>query len=146
MHGLGRAIPRPIERQERVVIQELHGCQRVAALDLGHDALDDGPEGLGSARVHKLPPGRVTRDPLEAIARVQMARGPLPIQSEEGGRLAGEQGDGGHQSIGSCHVRRGRAMIRDGIKTRVHPAQECLGGERLPACGSNAGHRYPCQV
>jgi hypothetical protein len=66
---LGGEIARAIERQEIAVIHEPHRFERVAALDLSDDALEDWAERLGGNRIQDLAHVRVTRDALDTIER-----------------------------------------------------------------------------
>jgi hypothetical protein len=144
VHGVGGEIARTSERQSIPVIQAHHRFERFPALSLGQHALEHGAERLRGDRIASRTHGRVARDTLDAVDGVQMALCPLLVKGEARGRFAGKQGEGGHEGIGSRHIRIGSTIIGDVVKAGVHQPQARIGGERFPSVGGNVRQENPC--
>src|SRR5712691_2709646 len=99
VNRLGRKIFRAIKGQEIMAIQERHRFQRLAALQLPKDALEDWAEPLGGDGIKDLAHLCVARDTLDPVDGVHMALGPLLVKGEERRRFEGTHGERGHQGI-----------------------------------------------
>jgi hypothetical protein len=144
VNRVGGEIARAIERQSIPVIQEHHRFERFPALSLGQHALEHGAERLRGDRIEYLTHVRVARDALDPVDGVQIALCPLLVKGEERGRFEGKQGEGGHEGIGSRHIRIGSTIIWDVVKAGVHQPQERIGGEMFPSFEGHVRHGNPC--
>jgi len=139
----GGNIPRAIKRHSRGAIPKRHRFQRLAALALPKDACEQRAAPLGCDRLQYLAPVRVTRDMLNPIDCFQIARCPFLGKGESRGRLAGKQGEGRHQPIGSRDLRIAKAIIWDGGKAASNQAKERIRGKMLAPFGGNNRHGNP---
>ena len=140
---LGGNIRRAVACHSRVVIEPCPRCERLAALEVPQDALEQGAEGRGRPRSAYRPPPRIARDPCDAVDGLHMALSALCIQGEPARRGEGNHGARCPQRSGARTLRLARAGIWQAGKAAWHQAPEHSGSKRCALFGSNAHPEKP---